>query len=208
MAIIRTMQDFRPTLLHHMLELAPFEGWSHFAFREAVRLSGISDAEARQAFPNGAADTLSYYFEQVDEKVKAEFTTQKLAAMRVPERIESLIMARLAAMQPHREAVKRAASQTLLPWNMAGALHSLYSMTDWMWRLAGDQSTDYNFYTKRATLAGVYVPTFLAWAADPTPDLAVTRQILKNNLAGVANFGKKKKALIDKLNAFSYARNK
>jgi ubiquinone biosynthesis protein COQ9 len=197
------MQDFRPTLLHHVLELVPFEGWSDFTLREAARLSGINNAEAIAAFPNVSA-CIRYYFEQVDESVRKQFPESVLATKRVPERIETLLMARFAAMLPHRDAVKRAASARLLPWNSAEALRSLFSMTDWMWRASGDRSTDFNYYTKRMTLAGVYVSTFLFWLSDTSTDMALTRQFLKRRLSGVADFGKKKKALLTRLNAFSY----
>ena len=33
---------------------------------------------------------------------------------------------------------------------------NLYKSVDIMWYLAGDNSTDFNFYTKRLTLAGIY----------------------------------------------------
>lgn len=198
------MQDFRPTLLHHALELAPFEGWSDYTLREAARLAGVTDEEARRAFGGGIQQCLRYYFEQLDEQLQKQWPSEKLAGMRVPQRIETLLIARFEAMLPHREALKRAACLRLLPWNTPEATRSLFSMTDWMWRSAGDQSTDYNYYTKRLTLAGVYVSTFLCWLGDPTPDLVITRQFLKAQLSRVAEFGKFKKNLFSKLKAFSY----
>ena len=42
----------------------------------------------------------------------------------------------------------------------------LYETVDTMWRAAGQTDTDFNFYTKRATLAAVYSATMLAWLAD------------------------------------------
>ncbi len=38
-------------------------------------------------------------------------------------------------------------------------LKLLYRTVDAIWYAAGDTSTDFNFYTKRATLAGVYSST-------------------------------------------------
>lgn len=198
------MQDFRPTLLHHILELVPFDGWSDYTFREAASRAGITETEATRAFGGGIRDCVRYYFDQIDEQLKKQYPPGSLSASRVPERVETLVMARYALMLPHREAVKSAASGNLLPWNVKGALKSLYHMTDTIWRLAGDQSTDYNFYTKRMTLAAVHVPTFLYWLNDHSANLEDTRRFLKKRLAGVAEFGKKKKSLASKLNAFSY----
>ena len=36
-------------------------------------------------------------------------------------------------------------------------MKNLYKTVDNMWYLAGDNSTDFNFYTKRLTLALIYV---------------------------------------------------
>ncbi len=197
------MQDFKPTLLHHVLELVPFDGWSDYTLREAARLAGISEDEAKREFPS-ISDCIDYYFTQIDETIKKKFPENLLAAKRVPERIEMLLMARFSLMLPHREAVKRAASARLLPWNSAQALKSLFFMSDWMWRASGDRSTDFNYYTKRMTLAGVYVSTFLFWLNDDSINLESTATFLKRRLSGVADFGKKKKELLNRLHSFSY----
>ena len=39
-----------------------------------------------------------------------------------------------------------------------------------MWRATGDQSSDFNYYTKRALLAGVYSATLLHWLSDSSED--------------------------------------
>lgn len=196
------MQDFRPTLLHHILELVPFDGWTDYTFREASHRTGLSDAEASQAL-GGIRGAVRYYFEQIDEQLAKQFPAHSISGLRVPDRVETLLMARFMLMLPHREAVKSAATSNLLPWYMPEAVKSLYHMTDTIWRLAGDQSTDFNFYTKRMTLASVYIPTFLYWLTDQSPQLEQTRQFLKKRLSGVAEFGKKKKALLSRINAFS-----
>ena len=53
----------------------------------------------------------------------------------------------------------------------------LYSTVDAMWRAAGDTSTDFNFYTKRAILSAVYSSTLMRWLApqvSPFQPLRVT----------------------------------
>ena len=42
----------------------------------------------------------------------------------------------------------------------------MYRTVDAMWRAAGDTSTDFNFYTKRGILAGVYGSTAMRWFND------------------------------------------
>ena len=73
-------------------------------------------------------------------------------------------------------ARRRAAALALLslPFNAGLALKLLYKTVDAMWYAAGDTSTDFNFYTKRATLAGVYSSTLLYWLNDRSPGSEAT----------------------------------
>jgi ubiquinone biosynthesis protein COQ9 len=59
-----------------------------------------------------------------------------------------------------------------------------------MWRLAGDTATDYNHYTKRLTLSGVYTTTLLAWLDDDSEGFAETGAFLDRRLADVMKFEK------------------
>ena len=76
-----------------------------------------------------------------------------------------------------------------------------------MWRLAGDTATDFNHYSKRATLAAVYAATLLAFLDDDSPDLADTRAFLGRRIDGVMRFEKLKAQLRpDRERMFSPAR--
>jgi ubiquinone biosynthesis protein COQ9 len=71
----------------------------------------------------------------------------------------------------------------------------LYKTLDRVWRAAGDRSTDFNFYTKRATLGAVYGATMLAFLDDDTPDMQKTRAFLDRRLQDVAKIPKVTKPL-------------
>ena len=59
-----------------------------------------------------------------------------------------------------------------------------------MWRAAGDASTDFNFYTKRATLSAVYSSTLLAFLSDNSVDMVNTKAFLDRRLRDVARLPK------------------
>ena len=52
--------------------------------------------------------------------------------------------------------IKKPFNHLLLPTNNKISKKSLYNSVNMMWYLAGDNSTDFNFYTKRLILSGVY----------------------------------------------------
>ena len=63
-----------------------------------------------------------------------------------------------------------------------------------MWRIAGDTATDYNHYSKRLILSGVYGSTLLAWLDDQSEGWSETGAFLDRRLAGVMRFEKWKTA--------------
>jgi ubiquinone biosynthesis protein COQ9 len=81
--------------------------------------------------------------------------------------------------------VRRALTVLALPHNVPLSLKLLYETVDQMWYAAGDTATDFNFYTKRGLLAGVYAATTLYWLDDRSPDAADTHAFLDRRLADV-----------------------
>jgi ubiquinone biosynthesis protein COQ9 len=82
----------------------------------------------------------------------------------------------------------------------------LYRTVDRMWRAAGDTSTDFNFYTKRAILAGVYSSTLLRWFTDDSEDEKPTFEFLDRRIEDVMRFEKFKadaNEALSKLPSFS-----
>src|SRR6266545_1461457 len=90
---------------------------------------------------------------------------------------------RFEVLTPWREAVRRGLSVLALPQNAALGLHLLYETVDGLWYGVGDSSTDFSFYTKRATLAGIYAAATLYWLDDRSPDFADTHEFIARRLA-------------------------
>jgi len=191
------MSDTRALILHHLLPLVPFNGWTEYSLREAARHARLDPTAIKHAFPRGINDCVEYFFIEADEALAKECPQEILAQKRMPERIESLILARLAHWLPHRETVRRTVTRQSLPWNAISGLKPLYHSIDRMWRLAGDSSTDFSFYTKRITLAGLYTSTLLYWLNDQSSEQMDTHEFLKHRLKNIADFGHWKKKLFN-----------
>ncbi len=61
---------------------------------------------------------------------------------------------------------------------------------DDIWFAAGDRSTDWNFYSKRGLLAGVFSSTLLVWLNDDSEGLAETRAFLDRRIGNVMQIPK------------------
>jgi ubiquinone biosynthesis protein COQ9 len=171
-------------------EHAVFDGWTRKAVDSAAAELGIDSAQARLAFPKDPPHMIEAWIEGVDAAMEAHFTPKVVEAMRVSQRIRAMIWFRLEITGPAREAVRSALSILAMPQNVPLALRTGWRSADHMWRLAGDTATDYNHYSKRLILSGVYTSTLLAWLDDQSEGWAETSAFLDRRLAGVMRFEK------------------
>ena len=184
------LQALRLRLALPVGENAVFDGWSRAAVNSAAGQLGIDPAQARLAFPKDAAHMIEAWIEGVDAATAAHFAPEVVDAMKVRDRIRSMIWFRLELMAPAREAVRNALAILAMPQNVPLALRTGWRSADLMWRLAGDTATDYNHYTKRLTLSAVYTSTLLAWLDDDSEGFADTGAFLDRRLADVMKFEK------------------
>ena len=169
-------------------ENAVFDGWTAKAVDSAAAQLGVDPAQARLAFPKDQAGMIAAWIEGVDAAMAAAFPPERIAAMKVRDRIRALIWFRLEVTGPAREAVRSALAILAMPHNLPTALATGWRSADLMWRLAGDTATDYNHYSKRLILSGVYSATLFAWLDDPSEGWHDTAAFLDRRLADVMRF--------------------
>lgn len=178
-------------ILQAFLDAAAEEGWSALSLRCAAADLGIRKAEVERHFPGGVEEVWGFYREEADramrEQVEADaaWTEKGISA-----RITALVRGRLERADPHRPALRRAAAWLALPHHAPLAARSLWETADEMWRLAGDQATDWNYYSKRTLLSGVYASTFFYWLEDESEGCADTWAFLDHRIQDVLRVGK------------------
>jgi ubiquinone biosynthesis protein COQ9 len=156
----------RDRLADAMAAEAVFDGWTRGALAAAARQLALPAGEADRLFPGGPVQVLTHISERADLRTVEDMEKEGVAGLKMRERIKGAVRIRLERHAGEREAVRRALALLSLPFNAGLALKLLYKTVDAMWYAAGDTSTDFNFYTKRATLAGVYSSTLLYWLND------------------------------------------
>lgn len=194
-------QKLRDELLQASLPHVAFDGWSTAVLRAAAKDLGLGPALALNAYPGGAAELIEAFSAWADRRMLAELEKLDLAAMKVRERVAAGVRLRLTQVEPHREAVRRALGFCALPLNTALGLKCLYRTVDAIWYAAGDRATDYNFYSKRLLLSGVYASTLLFWLNDKSEGYGETWAFLERRIGEVlkvaGRLGKTAKALLD-----------
>jgi ubiquinone biosynthesis protein COQ9 len=184
--------DLRDRLADAIAEEAAFDGWSRASLAAAARRLELPTGEADRLFPGGPTQVLAHLSERSDQRTVEDMEKQGVADLKVRDRIKQAVRIRLERHAGEREAVRRALALLSLPFNAPLALKLLYNTVDALWYAAGDTSTDFNFYTKRATLAGVYSSTLLYWLNDRTPGSEATWAFLDRRIEDVMKIEKLK----------------
>ena len=191
-----TLEEVRAALADEVAANAAFDGWGDAARDLAAEALAVDKGVAALAYPGGAVDMIDAWFAQIDRQMIDAVPADALAASKVRERVTALIEARLAAAAPLREALRRALAVLAMPQNLAKAARLGWRTVDLIWRLAGDTATDYNHYTKRAILLGVYGATVTVFLDDESEDWGDTRAFLARRIDGIMRFEKAKAGFV------------
>lgn len=191
-ALDMNLDKLRAALAPRLPAHAAFDGWTEQALARAADELGVPADRARLAFPKGAVAMIDGWFDAKDVAMLAAFPDERIAAMKIRERIRDLVLFRLEATLPHREALRRAVAILAMPQNAPSGARLAWRSADRIWRLAGDTATDFNHYSKRAILIGVYASTVLIFLDDESEDLAQTRAFLDRRIEDVMRFEKAK----------------
>ncbi|SNS84636.1 COQ9 family protein [Sphingopyxis indica] len=183
-----TLDEIRAALAPLIADNAAFDGFGEAALTAAAERIGVDLDVARLAFPGGARDQVDAWFADIDASMARRWPAEKLATLKIRERITTLVETRLDLLAPRRESLRRALALLALPTNLPFAAKLGWRSADVMWRLAGDTATDYNHYSKRAILGTVYASTLAVFLNDESENFAGTRAFLARRIDGVMRF--------------------
>ena len=183
-----TLDEVRAFLAPKLAAQAAFDGWTEKAVLAAAELEGVDSDVAQLAFNDGPVDMIDAWFASIDGAMAAKLTPDKLAPMKIRERITSLVLSRLESLEADREGLRRAQAILATPPSLRKAAKLGWRAADKMWRLAGDTATDYNHYTKRVILSAVYGSTLSVFLNDESDDYAQTRAFLDRRIENVMQF--------------------
>jgi len=195
-------QQMREKILAKALPHAAFDGFTDSVLNKAADEAGVTKADLARLFQQGPVSLVEFYSSHADAEMEKRLAGMDLKAMKIRERIATAIKTRLAVLKPHKEAARRAAALLSLPMHAALGAKLVYRTVDAMWRAAGDTSTDFNFYTKRGILAGVYGSTAMRWFNDTSEDEKATEEFLAARIENVMQFEKFKAKAKEALSNF------
>jgi ubiquinone biosynthesis protein COQ9 len=187
-------------ILAEFLKICPFDGWNNGALLKAMEACGIDENFLSLIFENGCVDLAEFYVESQNQK-SAEIL-ENLSGKKIRDKIRLSLYARFEVEKNHKIALQRLANFYSNPKNflsfemgarpMIQGLKSCYKIADFIWKNIADQSTDFNFYTKRLTLGKIIFRTFFVFLKDESDNLQKTKNFIDAEIEKVMKFEKHK----------------
>ena len=140
--------------------------------------------EIKILFPEGNNDIIKLSLEQLNEDLEDSCKRIDLIRLPIHKRIRKILLLKLSLMSKDKNFYKKIFLNLLIPKKNFSVPVQLYKSVDQIWFIAGDISTDFNFYTKRLILSGIYSRVVLFFFNNN--DQAELENILDTNLRRVS----------------------
>lgn len=187
--------ELKARLLERALLLVGRQGWSDAVLEQAAKEWDQPSEIVWALFPEGCMNAIACWSRQLDQQMVERLKALPLADMKVRERIFWAVRTRLELLAPFKAAANQTMRFFLDPRHASQGLCLTNATVHAMWVAAGDTSTDYNYYTKRLLLSGVYGTTFVYWLKDTSLQSAGTWVFLERRIDQVLSIGKIKMEL-------------
>jgi len=183
----------RLAILESAKRIVMFHGWNNNTFNMIAKNKNFSINEMNILFPEGYVDLLKFSLEHINFRLEKKFKNINLSKMPLHKRIRKIFISKFLLINENKSFYKKVFFHILLPNNNKLLLKQLYKSVDLMWYISGDHSTDFNFYTKRIILAGIYTRVIIFYFNNNDFEKAV--EILDNSLSIVSKIPKYKSRL-------------
>ena len=157
--------------------------------------------EVRSKFlPNGFKSLMQEVNEIINLQIRSEKLPRNFTNFRTHEKVVYFVMRRLEIFNEILDRFKFF-KESLKPFILLNTSKTLFQISDEIWFLSGDKSTDYNYYTKRFLLMKIYALTFSFFIFDRSEKFENTKRFLQKQIELVLGFGKLKQKFKRKTNS-------
>ena len=169
---------------------------------------GLNINEIELLFPEGNIDLIKFTLEQLNKDLEEYCKKIDLIRLPVHKRIKKVLLSKISLMNKNKLFYRSIFLNLLIPKKNFSLSNQLYNSVDQIWFIAGDSSTDFNFYTKRLILSGIYSRVILFFfnnnnqeelenildeslkRVSKIPEIKSKLKIFKDYLPKIANFVK------------------
>lgn len=178
----------REEFLGVVLTEVPFKGWCDEVMSIAEGKLSWDPGYSNILFEDGL-DSLIIYYEDCQNKKMLDALSQ-VELTRVRDKIKEAVKTRLEIADI--AVLKALVKFYTKPQNLLFAAKNKWRVVDEIWYFAGDQSTDYNYYTKRGLLFAIYGAVLAYYINDQSEGHENSWDFLDKKIETVLKIGKLK----------------
>ncbi len=195
--------ETKEKILAEFLKICPSDGWNKDALLQAILNCQIDQKFADLIFENGCLDLADFYVERQNQKMAERILQiENFQSQKVRDKIRTALYIRFEVEENNKIVLQRLINFYLNPKNfisfeigarpMLQALKIIAKISDAIWKSIDDQSTDFNFYTKRLTLSKIIWHSLAVFVKDESLNFEKTKNFIDAEIAKVMRFEKKK----------------
>ena len=188
---INHLHKNKTNILNLSKKIIEQNGWNTLLFKKISAQSDININDLTVLFPDGYIEMLKFALDQTNLELVNNCKKINLSKLPLHKRIKKILLAKFKIMEKEKKFFKRIFNFLLIPTNYKILSTQLYKSIDLMWYIAGDNSTDFNFYTKRMILSGIYTSLIINFINNH--DLNYIEEKLDIHLLKVSKIPKIKK---------------
>jgi ubiquinone biosynthesis protein COQ9 len=190
--MIKDIYTLKKEVLFSTFEILPYEAFDGNIISKACANIDLQPEHASLLFPNGRMELLEMFRDHIDKVMIERIKKELVDVNSITARIYEAIKIRLELLVQYKIAISKIASFFAIPWNNPKLYPYTWHSMHLIWKTAGkDVSKDFNYYTKRGLLTGVYWFTMLYWLSDESEGYHDTYAFLTRELKFVGKMGAK-----------------
>ena len=198
----------RQVVLRFAKEFVSEKGLTKNCLENISKKYGLNTDETDLLFPQGNIDLIKFALEQLNNDLEVYCRQIDLIRLPIHKRIRKVLLSKISLMNKDKPFYRSIFLNLLIPKKNFSLSSQLYNSVDQLWFIAGDSSTDFNFYTKRLILSGIYSRVMLFFfnnnnqeelenildeslkRVSKIPEIKSKLKIFKDFLPKIANFVK------------------
>ncbi len=186
------IKQLKNDVLFSIIEILPYEAFDINIISKACKNIGLQSEYANLLFPNGRAEFLEVFRDYIDEIMVERIKNELSEVKSITSRIFESMKIRFEILDKYKIIIPKIITFYSMPWNHLKLYPYTWKSMNLIWRTAGnDKSTDFNYYTKRGLLTGVYWATLLYWLSDESTNYESTHDFLSRKLILIGKVAKK-----------------
>lgn len=174
-------------------KILPFSDWNEQLIAATEKECDFVQGYNFALFPGGIKEIIKLYEAWRDQQM-LEALKNLDSNIKIREKIALALKTRIKSIGPKIIYIKNSC-YFAIPSNLMLGTNIAWETCDKIWKFAGDTATDFNYYSKRGLLLGVYLSTIMFYISDSSENHGDTDAFIVSAIDNIINIAKLKDSI-------------